>query len=90
MPARANHVVTARDTVVVRIHAGSIHVHFADASQRLVDDDAVAGVTGDQPFPSTACRVGADLGATKAGGFGIAPAVYNELMRLQEKSHGRG
>jgi peptidoglycan hydrolase FlgJ len=28
--------------------------------------------------------------ATKAGGFGIAPAVYNELMRLQEKSHGPG
>jgi Rod binding domain-containing protein len=27
---------------------------------------------------------------TKAGGFGIAPSVYNELMRLQEKSHARG
>lgn len=27
---------------------------------------------------------------TKSGGFGIANSVYNELMRLQEKSHGRG
>ena len=27
---------------------------------------------------------------TKAGGFGIAPAGYDELMRLKEKSDGNG
>jgi flagellar protein FlgJ len=27
---------------------------------------------------------------TQRGGFGIADSVYGELMRLQEKSHGRG
>ena len=30
-----------------------------------------ATVTGDQPFPATACRVGVDLGAKRAGGFDI-------------------
>ncbi|MEZ5965378.1 MAG: beta-ketoacyl-ACP synthase III [Planctomycetota bacterium] len=40
-------------------------------------------VTGDQPFPATACRIGADLGAKRAGGFDIGAACSGFLYGLQ-------
>lgn len=40
-------------------------------------------VTGDQPFPSTACRVGKDLGADRAGGFDIAGACSGFVFGSQ-------
>ena len=40
-------------------------------------------VTGDQPFPATACRVGADLGATRAGGFDLSAACSGFLYGFQ-------
>jgi 3-oxoacyl-[acyl-carrier-protein] synthase-3 len=40
-------------------------------------------VTGDQPFPATACSVGAGLGATRAGGFDISAACSGFLYGLQ-------
>lgn len=40
-------------------------------------------VTGDQPFPATACRIGADLGAKRAGGFDIGAACSGFLYGMQ-------
>ena len=40
-------------------------------------------VTGDQPFPATACRIGADLGAERAGGFDIGAACSGFVYGLQ-------
>lgn len=42
-----------------------------------------ATVTGDQPFPATACRIGCDLGAKQAGGFDIAAACVGFVHASQ-------
>ncbi len=42
-----------------------------------------ATVTGDQPFPATACRVGLDLGAKKAGGFDVSAACSGFVFASQ-------
>ncbi|MEO6593566.1 MAG: beta-ketoacyl-ACP synthase III [Planctomycetota bacterium] len=40
-------------------------------------------VTGDQPFPATACRLGLDLGAKNAGGFDVAAACSGFVFGAQ-------
>jgi 3-oxoacyl-[acyl-carrier-protein] synthase-3 len=40
-------------------------------------------VTGDQPFPATACAVGKRIGATRAGGFDVAAACSGFVFGLQ-------
>lgn len=40
-------------------------------------------VTGDQIFPATACRIGKDIGATRAGGFDIAAACSGFVFGSQ-------
>lgn len=42
-----------------------------------------ATVTGDQPFPATACRLGLDLGARRAGGFDLAAACSGFVFATQ-------
>ena len=42
-----------------------------------------ATVTGDQPFPATACRIGYDLGAKDAGGFDLAAACSGFVFASQ-------
>jgi 3-oxoacyl-[acyl-carrier-protein] synthase III len=42
-----------------------------------------ATVTGDQPFPATACRLGFDLGAQRAGGFDLAAACSGFVFSSQ-------
>lgn len=58
-----------------------------------------SGLTGEGPLGDEG--TGADIwrgmltqqyakSVTSAGGVGIASSVYNELMRIQEKSHAKG
>jgi 3-oxoacyl-[acyl-carrier-protein] synthase III len=56
-----------------------------DAGMTGEDLDLVicATVTGDQPFPATACRVGLELGAKNAGGFDIAAACSGFVFASQ-------
>lgn len=58
---------------------------LADARMSAEELDLVvcATVTGDQPFPATACRVGKDLGATRAGGFDVAAACSGFVFGSQ-------
>ena len=58
---------------------------LADAGIEGKDLDLIlcCTVTGDQPFPATACRIGADLGATRAGGFDITAACSGFLYGMQ-------
>jgi len=58
---------------------------LADAKVDPNDLDLVicATVTGDQPFPATACRLGLDLGAKRAGGFDLAAACSGFVFASQ-------
>ena len=40
-------------------------------------------VTGDQPFPATACAIGKHIGATRAGGFDLAAACSGFVFGAQ-------
>jgi 3-oxoacyl-[acyl-carrier-protein] synthase-3 len=48
-----------------------------------IDLVVCATVTGDQPFPATACRVGLDLGAKRAGGFDVSAACSGFVFASQ-------
>ncbi|GDY03218.1 3-oxoacyl-ACP synthase III [Planctomycetota bacterium] len=56
-----------------------------DAKMAPIEIDLVlcATVTGDQPFPATACRIAKDLGVTNAGGFDVASACSGFVMAAQ-------
>jgi 3-oxoacyl-[acyl-carrier-protein] synthase-3 len=58
---------------------------LADARMDPSELDLVlcSTVTGDQPFPATACRLGLDLGAKNAGGFDIAAACSGFVFASQ-------
>jgi len=58
---------------------------LADARMTPGELDLVicATVTGDQPFPATACRIGKDLGADRAGGFDLAAACSGFVFGAQ-------
>lgn len=58
---------------------------LADAQMSPEELDLVicATVTGDQPFPATACRLGLDLGAKRAGGFDLAAACSGFVFASQ-------
>ncbi|MBX3464201.1 MAG: ketoacyl-ACP synthase III [Planctomycetes bacterium] len=58
---------------------------LADAGMAPEELDLVicATVTGDQPFPATACRLGFDLGAARAGGFDLAAACSGFVFASQ-------
>lgn len=63
------------------------------AARQALDDAGMSGseldlvicatVTGDQPFPATACRIGCDLGAERAGGFDVAAACSGFVFASQ-------
>ena len=55
----------------------------AKMSPEELDLVLCATVTGDQPFPATACRVGLDLGAKRAGGFDISAACSGFVFASQ-------
>lgn len=64
-----------------------------EAARQALDDAGIkaedleliicATVTGDQPFPATACRVGLELGAKDAGGFDVAAACSGFVFASQ-------
>lgn len=58
---------------------------LADAKTDPSEIDLVlcCTVSGDQVFPATACRIGKDLGATRAGGFDIAAACSGFVFGSQ-------
>jgi len=58
---------------------------LADAQMPAEELDLVicATVTGDQPFPATACRIGLDIGAKRAGGFDVAAACSGFVFASQ-------
>jgi 3-oxoacyl-[acyl-carrier-protein] synthase III len=61
---------------------------LADAGMQGEDLELVicATVTGDQPFPATACRIGLELGAKNAGGFDLAAACSGFVFASQVAS----
>lgn len=56
------------------------HAQLAPEDVQLI---ICATVTGDQPFPATACRIGYDLGAKNAGGFDLAAACSGFVFASQ-------
>jgi 3-oxoacyl-[acyl-carrier-protein] synthase-3 len=77
--------IAAPEEVTSSLALAAAKAALADAKMAAEEIDLVlcATVTGDQPFPATACRVGHDLGATKAGGFDIAAACSGFVFASQ-------
>jgi 3-oxoacyl-[acyl-carrier-protein] synthase III len=77
--------IAAADEVTSTLAIHAARVALADAKIDPLDLDLIicATVTGDQPFPATACRVGHELGATKAGGFDVAAACSGFVFASQ-------
>lgn len=77
--------LAAADQVTSSLALEAARAALADARMAPEDLDLVicATVTGDQPFPATACRVGFDLGAKKAGGFDVAGACSGFVFSVQ-------
>ena len=70
-------------TSTLALHAARAALADANMAPEELDLVIVATVTGDQPFPATSCRLGLDLGATKAGGFDISAACSGFVFASQ-------
>jgi 3-oxoacyl-[acyl-carrier-protein] synthase III len=77
--------IAAKDEVTSTLALAAAKQALADAKMDPAEIDLVicATVTGDQPFPATACRVGLDLGATRAGGFDVSAACSGFVFAAQ-------
>jgi 3-oxoacyl-[acyl-carrier-protein] synthase-3 len=77
--------IAAANEVTSSLALAAARQALADAQLAPEDLDLVicATVTGDQPFPATACRIGLDLGAKRAGGFDIAAACSGFVFASQ-------
>lgn len=77
--------IAGADQVTSTLALQAAQQALADAKVDPADLDLVicATVTGDQPFPATACRLGTDLGAKKAGGFDLAAACSGFVFASQ-------
>ena len=66
--------IAAKDEVTstLALHASRQALEHAGLAAEDLELVICATVTGDQPFPATACRIGHDLGAKDAGGFDLA------------------
>ena len=66
--------IAAKDeiTSTLALHASRQALEHAGLAPEDLELVICATVTGDQPFPATACRIGYDLGAKDAGGFDLA------------------
>lgn len=64
------------------IRSGEKALAAAGLSAEELDLIVVATVTGDMPFPSTACLVHRGLGATRAGAFDVAAACAGFIHGL--------
>ena len=79
----AEHEVTS----TLAVNAARQALEHANLDGSDIDLVICATVTGDQPFPATACRVGLDLGATSAGGFDVAAACSGFVFASQIASN---
>jgi 3-oxoacyl-[acyl-carrier-protein] synthase-3 len=70
-------------TSSLALNAAKQALEDAKMDPREIDLILVATVTGDQPFPATACRLGHDLGAVNAGGFDISAACSGFVFGSQ-------
>jgi 3-oxoacyl-[acyl-carrier-protein] synthase III len=77
--------IAAKEEVTSTLALAAAKQALADAKMDPQEIDLVvcATVTGDQPFPATACRVGLDLGATRAGGFDVSAACSGFVFASQ-------
>jgi len=77
--------IAAPDQVTSTIALAAAREALADARMQPEELDLVicATVTGDQSFPATACRLGYDLGAKRAGGFDLGAACSGFVFGAQ-------
>lgn len=77
--------IAADGEVTSSLALAAARAALADAGMGPEELDLVicATVTGDQPFPATACRLGFDLGAARAGGFDLAAACSGFVFASQ-------
>lgn len=77
--------IAAKDQITSSLAIEAAKQALEDAGIRGEEIDLVicATVTGDQPFPSTACRVGLEIGAKTAGGFDVAAACSGFVFATQ-------
>jgi 3-oxoacyl-[acyl-carrier-protein] synthase-3 len=70
-------------TSTLAVHAAKQALADAKMSPEEIDVIVCATVTGDQSFPATACRIGYDLGAKRAGGFDLGAACSGFVFGSQ-------
>lgn len=70
-------------TSTLALHAAKQALEHAQLAPEELQLVICATVTGDQPFPATACRIGHDLGAKDAGGFDLAAACSGFVFAAQ-------
>lgn len=70
-------------TSTLAVHAAKLALEEAKLDPKDLDVIICATVTGDQPFPATSCRIGKDLGATRAGGFDLGAACSGFVLGAQ-------
>ena len=77
--------IAAPEQVTSTLALAAAKKALADARMDPSELDLIlcSTVTGDQPFPATACRLGLDLGAKNAGGFDIAAACSGFVFASQ-------
>lgn len=74
-------------TSTLALNAARQALEHAGVDGKDLDLVICATVTGDQPFPATACRIGRDLGADSAGGFDVAAACSGFVFASQIASN---
>lgn len=77
--------IAAEDETASDLAVKAARRALADAAMDGSEIDLVlcATVSGDQPFPATACRIGADIGATRAGGWDLGAACSGFVFASQ-------
>jgi 3-oxoacyl-[acyl-carrier-protein] synthase-3 len=77
--------IAAKDLDTSRIGILAAQRAIADAGIDPAEIDLVicCTVTGDQVFPATACRIGKEIGAVRAGGFDVAAACSGFVFGSQ-------
>lgn len=81
--------IAAKDQYTSTLATAAAKQALEDAGMKGEEIELVicATVTGDQPFPATACRVGLDIGAKNAGGFDLAAACSGFVFAMQVASN---
>ncbi len=77
--------IAAKDQYTSTVAIAAAKQALDDAGMKGEEIELVicATVTGDQPFPATACRIGMEIGAKNAGGFDLAAACSGFVFASQ-------